>query len=246
MPRLDNKVAIITGASGGIGTAIANQFAQQGARLALAGLDGEKLQTAVSRIGETANRPALALTCDVGSEEQVRDAVRATVKHFGQLDIIVNNAGMMMFKALPEWTGEDWLRILRVDLLGAAFFTAEAFRHMTSGGSIVNIASVHAVMTSALVAPYAAAKAGLLSLTRSTAIEGKERGIRANAILPGAIDTPMLWSNPNIRSGEEKLDPADVGKPDDIAAAAVFLASDEAKFITGASLTVDGGRLARL
>ena len=83
-------------------------------------------------------------------------------------------------------------------------------------------------------------------MTRSTAIEGKARGIRANAILPGAIDTPMLWGNPNIKSGEEKLDPADVGKPDDIAAAAVFLASDEARFVTGATLTVDGGRLAKL
>src|SRR4051812_188507 len=216
--RLQNKTALVTGACGGIGMAIALQFARQGARLALVDLDSDKLQTAATSIREAAGVSVLPLACDVGSEEQVRDSVRATMAQFGQLDIIINNAGMMMFKTLPEWTSEDWLRILSVDLLGAAFFTAEAFGHMKAGGSIVNVASVHAVMTSARVAPYAAAKAALLSLTRSTAIEGKERGIRANAIVPGAIDTPMLWGNPNIKSGEEKLDPADVGSPDDIAA----------------------------
>jgi len=136
--------------------------------------------------------------------------------------------------------------VLKVDLLGAAHFTRQAFLHMGKGGAIVNIASVHAVMTTPNVAPYAASKAALLSLTRSTAIEGKAKGIRANAILPGAIDTPMLWANPNLKSGAEKLDPKDVGKPENIAAAAAFLASDDAAFVTGASLAVDGGRLAQL
>jgi NAD(P)-dependent dehydrogenase (short-subunit alcohol dehydrogenase family) len=117
---------------------------------------------------------------------------------------------------------------------------------MGQGGAIVNIASVHAVMTTPNVAPYAAAKAAMLSLTRSAAIEGKAKGIRANAILPGAIDTPMLWSNPNLKSGAEKLDPKDVGKPEDIAAAVAFLGSGDAAFVTGASLEVDGGRLAQL
>ena len=111
---------------------------------------------------------------------------------------------------------------------------------------MVNVASVHALMTTPLVAPYAAAKAALLSLTRSTAIEGRPRGLRANAIVPGAIDTPMLWSNPNLASGAETLAPEDVGSPADVAAAALFLASDEARFITGSSLEVSGGRLARL
>ncbi|WP_263486624.1 SDR family oxidoreductase [Mesorhizobium sp. ESP6-5] len=117
---------------------------------------------------------------------------------------------------------------------------------MTQGGSIVNISSVHALETTPHVAPYAAAKAALLSLTRSTAIEGRARGIRANAILPGAIDTPMLWENPNIKSGVETISPEDVGKPEQIAAAAAFLASDDAAFVNGAALNVDGGRLARL
>lgn len=114
------------------------------------------------------------------------------------------------------------------------------------GGSIVNVASVHADRTTANVAPYAAAKAAVLALTRSTAIEGRARKIRANAVLPGAIDTGMLWSNPNLKSGAEVIVPEDVGKPTDIAGAVAFLVSDAASFITGATLAIDGGRLARL
>ena len=114
------------------------------------------------------------------------------------------------------------------------------------GGALVNIASVHAVETSANAAPYSAAKAGMLSLTRTTSIEGRDAGIRANAVLPGAIDTPMLWDNPNVKSGAETIDKRDVGTPEDIAAAVAFLASDDARFVTGTSLAVDGGRLAKL
>jgi NAD(P)-dependent dehydrogenase (short-subunit alcohol dehydrogenase family) len=171
---------------------------------------------------------------------------QAAVQRFGRLDVIVNNAGMMVFKTLEETDAADWRKVLDVDLLGAVHFTKQAFRLMSGGGAIVNVASVHAVMTTPLVATYAAAKAAMLSLTRSASIEGKAKGIRANVILPGAIDTPMLWTNPNLKSGAEKLDPADVGQPDDIAAAVAFLAADEAKFVTGAVLAVDGGRLAKL
>jgi NAD(P)-dependent dehydrogenase (short-subunit alcohol dehydrogenase family) len=113
-------------------------------------------------------------------------------------------------------------------------------------GAIVNLSSVHAERTSPLVAPYAAAKAALLSLTRSAAIEGAPKGIRVNAVVPGAIDTPMLWDNPNVRSGAEKLDKNDVGQAANVAAAIAYLASDDATFITGAALAVDGGRLGRL
>ncbi len=189
---------------------------------------------------------AFGAVCDVADEAAVEATVKACVERFGRLDVVVNNAGLMTFKALEDYTQQDWLEVLSVDLLGAMHFTRQAFQKMGRGGAIENIASVHAVMTTPNVAPYAASKAALLSLTRSAGIEGKPKGIRANVILPGAIDTPMLWSNPNLKSGAEKLDPKDVGKPEHIAGAVAFLASDDAAFVTGASLAVDGGRLAQL
>ena len=177
----------------------------------------------------------------------VEACVAAAITAFCRSGIFVNSAALMTFKTLAEWTADDWLAVLRADLLGAAFFTRQAFLRVgEAGGAIVNIASIHAVMTSANAAPYAAAKAAMLSLTRTTSIEGRDRHIGANAVLPGAIDTPMLWNNPNVKSGAETIDKRDVGQPGDIAGAVAFLASDDAKFITGATLAVDGGRLARL
>ena len=242
MARFDGKVVVVTGGASGIGAAIAERFGKEGAHVVIADL---KVDAAEAEAGKLTG--ALGLACDVGDEAAVEACVKAALDRFGRLDIVVNNAGLMTFKSLADWTGDDWIKVLRVDLLGAAFFTKQLFRHVgVEGGAIVNIASVHAIETSANAAPYSAAKAALLSLTRTTSIEGKERKIRANAILPGAIDTPMLWDNPNVRSGAEVIDKKNVGRPEDIAAAAAFLASDDAAFITGATLAVDGGRLAQL
>lgn len=238
----EGKVAIVTGAGRGIGAGIAARLAADGMRIVLADLDhAAAAETAHKLAGE-----ALAVRCDVSAEADVVACAGQAMERFGRIDVVVNNAGLMTFKALDQWTAQDWLRVLSVDLVGAAMFTREAFRRMGEGGAIINVSSVHAVRTTPQAAPYAAAKAGLLSLTRSAAIEGRERGIRANAVLPGAIDTAMLWSNSNVRSGVETIDRADVGAAADIAGAVAFLAGDEARFITGASLAVDGGRLARL
>lgn len=239
---LHGKSAIVTGAAGGIGLATARRLVAEGARVVLVDLDAARLEAARAQLGGDTQ----ACVCDVGVEAQVQAAVQRALDTFGRLDIVVNNAGMMLFKPIEEQTEEDWLRILRVDLLGAFFFTKHAFLAMREGGAIVNMASVHALETEALVAPYAAAKAALLSLTRSSAIEGRARNIRVNAVVPGAVDTPMLWNNPNVRSGVETIDKADVGKPEDLAAAVAWLASDDAAFVNGAALAVDGGRLARL
>jgi NAD(P)-dependent dehydrogenase (short-subunit alcohol dehydrogenase family) len=245
--RFENKVAIVTGAAGGIGAAIAARLHAEGASVVIADLKADAAQAAADKLVVAAGGAAIGVACDVGSEEQVEAAVRATLDRFGRIDIIVNNAGLMTFKTLAEFTGDDWLKVLRVDLLGAAFFTRQGFLHFgEKGGAIVNIASVHAIETSANAAPYSAAKAGLLSLTRTTSIEGRDVKIRANAVLPGAIDTPMLWENPNVKSGAETIDKRDVGTPEDIAGAVAFLASEDAKFITGTTLAVDGGRLAKL
>jgi NAD(P)-dependent dehydrogenase (short-subunit alcohol dehydrogenase family) len=238
---------VITGAAGGIGAAVATRLAQEGARVVIADLNGDAAAATARTIASASGVDALGLACDVGDETQVAATVEATMSRFGRYDVVVNNAGLMTFKTLSEWMADDWLKVLRVDLLGAAFFTKAMFLHVgEAGGSIVNIASVHAVRTSANAAPYSAAKAALMSLTRTASIEGRDKKIRANAILPGAIDTPMLWDNPNLKSGAETIDKRDVGQPRDIAAAVAFLASDDAIFITGAGLAVDGGRLAKL
>lgn len=239
MVTLSGKVALITGAAGGIGRAIAREFAAAGAARAL-----------VDRSAETIDRDdlhdAAAIACDVGDADQVANAVERTISTFGRLDILVNVAAVMVFRPIEELDAADWQQVLAVNLIGPALFTGHALRHMPAGGAIVNVASVHARRTTALVAAYAASKAALVSLTRSTAIEGRARGIRCNAILPGAIDTAMLHDSPAIRSGAEVLDPADIGTPRDIAALARFLASDEARFITGADVVADAGRMARL
>ncbi|VWX47257.1 3-oxoacyl-(acyl-carrier-protein) reductase [Novosphingobium sp. 9U] len=245
--RFVGKVAIVTGAAGGIGAAIAARLHAESASVIIADLKGDAAKATADKLVADAGGLAIGVACDVGAEEQVEATVRTALDRFGRLDVVVNNAGLMTFKTLAEFTGEDWLKVLRVDLLGAAFFTRQAFLHCgDKGGAIVNIASVHAIETSANAAPYSAAKAALLSLTRTSSIEGRDVRIRANAVLPGAIDTPMLWDNPNVKSGAETIDKRDVGTPEDIAAAVAFLASDDAKFITGTSLAVDGGRLAKL
>jgi len=243
----DQRIAIVTGASGGIGRAVVQHLLRQGASVMLAGLHQDRLDAAAVDLGREFDPARIAtIVCDVAREDQVIACVEATVARFGGWDLMVNNAGTMLFKKLEEQTEQDWRGILDVDLLGAFFFTKQAFLRMRRGGAIVNVSSVHAVETEPLVAPYAAAKAALLSLTRSAALEGKDKGIRVNAVLPGAVDTPMLWDNPNVKAGVEKIDPADVGTPEDLAAAIAFLLDEEARFVDGASLRVDGARLARL
>jgi NAD(P)-dependent dehydrogenase (short-subunit alcohol dehydrogenase family) len=243
----NKQTAIVTGAAGGIGLAIARRLLRDGANVVLADLDQQRLDAASAELAKDADPARIAISrCDVSSEADVVRTVEAAIQQFGSIDIIVNNAGLMVFKPLEQQTGEDWQRILSVDLVGAFYFIKQAFLRMQPGGAIVNVASVHAIETEPMVASYAAAKAAMLSLTRSAALEGKPKGIRVNAVLPGAIDTPMLWDNPNVRAGIEIIDRNDVGAPEDVAEVVAFLASSGARFVQGASLLVDGGRLARL
>lgn len=244
--HFEDRVVIVTGAAGGIGKAVARRFGAEGARVVLADRDAGGAEKALEEARAAGAPDGWAAPCDVSDESAVRGCVEGTLERFGRLDGIVNNAGLMTFKPLTELGAEDWLRVLKVDLLGAFFFVKYGFLHMKGGGAIVNVSSIHALETEPMVAPYAAAKAALVSLTRSAALEGAPRGIRVNAVLPGAVDTPMLWDNPNVKSGVEKVDRALVGQPEDLAAAILFLASGEARFVQGAALVVDGGRLDRL
>jgi NAD(P)-dependent dehydrogenase (short-subunit alcohol dehydrogenase family) len=244
--RFDGKVVIVTGAAAGIGLATARRFASEGAEVVMADLDDVRLRAAGAEIAKAVAHPVFALPCDVSVESQVEAAVTDVMKRFGRLDVVVNNAGLMSFKPLEQFTGEDWMNILGVDLLGAFYFTKYAFLNMKPGGAIVNVASIHAVRTTPLVAPYAAAKAALVSLTRSTAIEGRARGIRCNVVLPGAVETKMLRDNPEVQANVEHIDAAELGQPEQLAATIAFLASEDSSFVSGTTLIADGGRLAEL
>jgi NAD(P)-dependent dehydrogenase (short-subunit alcohol dehydrogenase family) len=243
--QFQDKVVIVTGAGGGIGLATAERFGAEGARVVIAEFDEAKGKAAEAKL-RAAGVEALAERCDVASEADVVRVVDAALARFGRLDVIVNNAGTMIFKPIEAHSEADLLGVMRVDLFGAFWFIKQAFLKCRPGAAVVNVSSIHAVETTPLVAAYAAAKAALLSLTRSAAIEGREKGIRVNAVLPGAIETPMLRENPDVKSGVEKLAPGDVGQPEDVARAIAFLAGDDAAFVTGAGLRVDGGRLAKL
>ena len=244
--RFQDKVVIITGGAGGIGLATAKRFGAEGARVVLADISQDNLAQAVPEVQQAGAPAVMASVCNVAKEDEVVATVKATLDKFGRLDVIVNNAGLMRFKALEELTNDDWMSVLNVDLLGAFYFIKQGFLHMKRGGTIVNVSSIHARETEALVTPYAAAKAAVVSLTRSAAIEGSPKGLRINAVLPGAIDTPMLWDNPNVKSGVEKINPSDVGKPEDVAALIAYLASDDSTFVQGTMVRVDGGRLDHL
>lgn len=244
--RFTDRVAIVTGGAGGIGLAVGHRLASEGARIVVADLDPTRSAAAADTLKAAGAPDAWGAACDVSDEAAVEACCAGALQRFGRLDVVVNNAGTMSFTAIVDTPVATFQRDLNTDLIGAFLFTKHAYARMKPGGAVVNVASVHAVETSPLVAAYAAAKAGLVSFTRTSAIEGKPLGLRANAVLPGAIDTPMLWDNPNVKSGAEVVDKAYVGKAEDVAAAIAFLASDDASFVSGASLLVDGGRLARL
>ncbi|ADU15298.1 SDR family NAD(P)-dependent oxidoreductase [Asticcacaulis excentricus] len=238
--RFSGKTILITGAASGIGLATAQCLAGQGAQLALIDRNAAALEAVATELR------ALALPCDVSEEAALKAAYDTAFSHFGYVDGVVNVAGAMIYKGLDALTGDDWQRLMAINFYAAANLTQRAFSTMARGGVLVFVGSIHTHQTSPLVAPYAAAKAALSSLARTASIEGKSKGIRANAVLPGAIDTPMLRDSPNIKSGAEVIDPADIGQPNDIAASVAFLLGDEARFITGTSMVVDGGRLAKL
>ncbi|MFL5680509.1 MAG: SDR family NAD(P)-dependent oxidoreductase [Chloroflexota bacterium] len=238
--RFDGKVCIVTGGTSGIGLATATRFCREGARVCVVGRDRDKGRDAEAALCKRGD--ALFAQADVSVESEVDAAVAATVARWGKVDVLVNNAAMMTFHPVVELAVEDWDQVLAVNLRGAFLFARRCIPHMAPGSAIVNVSSVHAHETTVDVAPYAASKGALEAFARALSRELVPRGIRVNCVAPGAVDTPMLWSNPNVKSGREKIKGA-VGKPGDIAAAIAFVAAGEAEFVNGATLIVDGGRL---
>jgi glucose 1-dehydrogenase len=238
--RFSNKVCIVTGAGSGIGKAVAKQFAQEGANVTVVDLNEQHGNQTVAEIG--GHNIAIFAKCNVGDPAEVRAVVQATVDKWQKIDVVVNDAAMMTFSPIVDLPEDDWDKVLSVNLRSVFLFCKYSVPHMPPGGAIVNISSVHAHETTKNVVPYASSKGGIEAFTRGFSEELAEKKIRINCVAPGAVDTPMLWNNPNVKSGVEKVEGA-IGKPEDIAAAVCFLAAPEARFITGTTLIVDGGRL---
>jgi glucose 1-dehydrogenase len=239
--RFSDKVCLVTGAGSGIGKAVATQFAREGGKVTVVDINEEHGKRTVDEI-ESAKGEALFARCNVGNSAEIQSAIKSTLDRWRKIDVVVNDAAMMTFKPIVDLREEDWDTVLNVNLRSVFLFCKYSVPHMPAGGAIVNISSVHAHETTANVVPYATSKGGMEAFTRGFSEELAAKKIRINCVAPGAVDTPMLWNNPNVKSGVEKVKGA-VGKPDDIAAAVCFLAAPEARFITGTTLIVDGGRL---
>ena len=251
MRRLEGKRAIVTGAGAGIGRAIALRMSEEGARVVISDVDEE----AANEVASELEGDSLVQRADVTKENEVEALVRRVVEEWGGLDVMVNNAGVGIAASTPETTEEDWDVVLHVCLKGTFFGMKYAIPTMrdSGGGSVINMSSIAALVGLNDRAAYSAAKGGILSLTRAAAIDHIEEGIRVNCIAPGTVDTPWVA---RITAGYD--DPEEAREtmkarqphgrlvtPEEIAAMAAYLASDEAGSTVGACMVVDGGMTAR-
>jgi NAD(P)-dependent dehydrogenase (short-subunit alcohol dehydrogenase family) len=246
--RLDGRVAIVTGGSRGIGRAIAEAFALSGAKVVVASRKqaacDETAETIRSRGGE-----ALGVSTHIGELDQLERLVETTVDRFGGIDILVNNAANALALPFGKITPEAWEKSLNANLRGPVFLTQYALPHLAASAhaSILNVASAAAYLFSAHIHMYAAGKAGLLAYTRSLAAELAPKRIRVNAIAPGTVDTDMVRNNPPAM--QEIMAKAALlrrgATPDEIVGLALYLASDAASFVTGATINIDGGLVPR-
>ena len=253
--RLKNKVAIITGSGAGIGKAMAEAFVKEGAKVVGASRRSSNGQPVIDNIVAQGGE-AIFVKCDISIEDDVKGLINTTIEKYGQIDILVNNAGVNFVKPFEQLETADWDRVINTDLRGTYLCSRYAIYHMLKAGkgSIINIGTVHSMQCMPGAAPYDAAKWGMVGLTKSMAVEFASRNIRVNVLSPGLIDT-QIWMD--IKNAAPDLDkclsfwksniPAGrVGTPKEVASAAVFLASDEASYVTGANFLVDGGMTSQL
>jgi 3-oxoacyl-[acyl-carrier protein] reductase len=244
--KLEGRIALVTGASQGIGHACALALAREGASVAVAARNQQKLEELVSEI-TTAGGKAAAFVIDVAEEEQVKSGIKSAVTQFGKIDILVNNAGITRDQLVMRLKRTDWDAVLNTNLTSAYLCIQQAIGSMLKQrwGRIINITSVFGQMGQAGQANYAASKAGLIGLTMAMAREVASRNITCNAVAPGFIETSMtaVLSEEFKQNAVKAIPLGRVGTPDDIASAVCFLASEEASYITGHVLNVNGGML---
>lgn len=245
MGKLTDKVAIITGGASGIGAATAKLFVEEGAKVVIVDVNKEKGKAFEEELKNQGGE-ALFVQADVTNEEDVQNVFAKAKASFGKVDILFNNAGIGAVKPTDELPFSEWRKTIAVDLDGVFLFARAAIKEylQSGGGVIVNTASMYGLVGAAGSAAYNAAKAGVVNFTRSIALEYANRNIRINAICPGFIDTPILGDTD--RNGLIEATPMKrLGKPEEIAKAVLFLASDDSSFMTGSALVVDGGYTAQ-
>ena len=251
--RLENKIAVITGGTSGIGEATAMLFAKEGAKVAITGRDEKRGHAVVKQIAGDGGK-AMFVRADARKAEECRHTVDETLRAFGRLDILFNNAGVFYPHTIVDCTEEEWDLQMDINLKGTFLMSKAVLPHMIEQhrGIIINNSSGWGIAGGDAAVAYCASKGGVVLLTKAMAIDHGRQGIRVNCICPGDVDTPMLPEDARMRglkwedylAGCASRPMGRIGTPDEIAKAALFLASDDSSFMTGAALVVDGGGLA--
>jgi NAD(P)-dependent dehydrogenase (short-subunit alcohol dehydrogenase family) len=252
----DNKVVIVTGGGGGIGRAVCHKFAEAGAQVVVVGRTLSKVEAVAAEITERGKR-AIAMAADVSSEVDVMRVIQGTLDLFSRIDVMINNAAVCPQVRLAEMSLEEWNGVIMNNLTSVFLFCRGVIPPMLEqgGGVIVNVSSVHALATLDGYSAYSASKAGIVGLTRALALDYAKQNIRANTVLPGAVQTPMLEGSVKnlgtpreaiMKQWDESQPIGRVGQPEEIAAVVMFAASPDNSFMTGATLVADGGMTAEL